>query len=104
MWNKLAQLIFMLLALGISSLPAFCFARTPAGREAELISWQTAGNLEFIPVNLETEILLPESESLFLTRQQATSLLPVNAGTRQIALCKKAGSFGKYFTCFPLRL
>ena len=102
----LPQLFIMLLALGISFLPAFCFADTPdAGKETELICSQTGSEMEFIPVNLEGEIPLSNARPCLLpTLQHTTVLLPVNAATYRIIFCKKACFAGQVCACLPLRL
>ncbi|MDD3953728.1 MAG: hypothetical protein PHY82_07430 [Lentisphaeria bacterium] len=100
----LPQLVIMLLALGISSLPAFCFADTPASKETELVCSQTSSEMEFLPVSLEGEIPRSNARPCLLPTLQHTALLPVYAAPYRIIFCKKACSAGQVCACLPLRL
>ncbi len=102
--HHLPQLVFMLLALGISALPTFCFADKPGGKETELISSQPGSEMEFIPVNLESEIQLSNARPCLLPALQNTAPLPANAAPYRIIFCKKACSAGKVCAYLPLRL
>ena len=99
------QLIIMLLALGISSMPAFCFADKPSGKDAELICSQTDSEVEFILVSLEEEIPLSSNArpSLFPTPQHV-AILPANTAPYRIIFCKKSCSAGQVCAYLPLRL
>lgn len=100
----LPQLVMMLLALGFSSLPTFCFADKPTGKEAELICSQTSSEMKFIPVNLEGAIPLSHARPCLLPTLQHTALLPANAAPYRIIFCKKACSAGQVCAFLPLRL
>lgn len=101
----LPQLIIMLLALGISSMPSFCFADKPSGKDAELICSQTDSEVEFILVSLEEEILLSsDARPCLLPTLQHAALLPANTAPYRIIFCKKACSAGQVCAYLPLRL
>jgi|GEM_PF-5900599 hypothetical protein len=101
----LPQLIIMLLALGISSMPTFCFADKPCSKEAELICSQTDSEVEFIPVSLEGEILLSsDARPCLLPALQHTTTQPTNTAPYRIIFCKKACSAGQVCAYLPLRL
>ncbi|NMA20119.1 MAG: hypothetical protein GX927_06030 [Lentisphaerae bacterium] len=107
MRSLLPQLIIMLLALGISSMPTFRFADKPCGKDAELICSQTDSEVEFILVSLEEEIPLSSNSNTrpsLLPAPQHAAPLSANTTPYRIIFCKKACSAGQVCAYLPLRL
>jgi len=94
----------MILALGISSLPAFCFYNTQTSLDAELLSRQIAGKMEFIPAFMESAMHVSGAQPNVVILHRQSLILLGKPASLHIILCKKTFSAGQVCAHLPLRL